>query len=44
MTNGQAGFLVLLFLALVLVCVGLNGSLGVLVGIFFCPRYVQLDE
>jgi hypothetical protein len=44
MTNGQTGFLLLLVLSLILLSIGMFGTLGVFVAICFCPRYVTLVD
>lgn len=44
MSRGQTGWLLLLLLAITLIIIGYQGSLGILFAILFCPRYVHLDE
>jgi hypothetical protein len=44
MSRGQTGWLLLFLLAIFLIVVGFQGSLGVVFAILFCPRYVQLSE
>jgi hypothetical protein len=44
MSQGQTGWLLLLLLAIVMIVIGFQGSLGTLFAILFCPRYVSLDE
>lgn len=44
MSQGQTGWLLLLLLAIVMIIIGFQGSLGVVFAILFCPSYVTLDE
>lgn len=44
MNSGQAGWLLLLLFALMLITVGIQGNLGVIFAILFCPNYVQIQE
>jgi hypothetical protein len=44
MSQGQTGWLLLFLLALFLVVIGFQGSLGVVFAILFSPMYVTLDE
>lgn len=44
MNKGQAGWLFLLLFALMLIVLGVQGNLGVLVAIIFCPAKVEIQE
>jgi hypothetical protein len=44
MSNGQKGFLFLLFMAIAMIVIGIQGNLGVFFAILFCPKYVIVDE
>lgn len=43
-TTGQVGWLFLLLFSLILIVAGVQGSLGVLFAIVFCPRYVLIGS
>jgi hypothetical protein len=44
MSKGQTGWLLLFLLAIFLIVVGFQGSLGLVFAVLFCPKYVSLDE
>ena len=44
MNKGQAGWLLLLIIALMLIVIGVQGNLGVVVAIVFCPSRVDIQE
>jgi hypothetical protein len=44
MSSEQSGFLLLMFLALFLMIIGVQGQLGTSIAILFCPAYVELQE
>ncbi len=43
-TSGQAGWALLFLLAVCLMVIGFQGNLGCLVGVLFCPAYVETQE
>lgn len=44
MNQGQAGWLILLLFALIMIVVGAQGNLGTLIAILFCPQYVDITQ
>jgi hypothetical protein len=44
MSSGQKGFIFLLFMAIAMIIIGIQGNLGVFFAILFCPKYVIVDD
>lgn len=44
MNQGQAGWLILLIVALMFIMIGFQGNLGVFIAILTCPQYVDIQE
>ena len=44
MNSGQAGWLLLLILGLFLMIIGVQGNLGQVVAVVFCPKYISIDD
>ncbi len=44
MNNGQAGWIILFLFALILIMIGVQGSLGQIVAVLFCPQYIQITQ
>lgn len=40
----QTGWILLLIIGIMLMIIGIQGNLGVLFAILFCPAYVEVDE
>jgi hypothetical protein len=44
MHSGQTGWLILFVFAIFLIVVGVQGNLGVLTAIIFCPKYIMISS
>jgi len=44
MNSGQSGWMILLFFAIILVVIGVQGSLGLATAIIFVPSKVEIQE
>lgn len=44
LSSGQRGWLLLLFVALMLMTIGFGGTLGQTIAIVFCPKYVEIID
>lgn len=44
MNSGQSGWMILFFFALILIVVGIQGSLGLATAILFVPSKVEIQE
>jgi hypothetical protein len=44
LTASQRGWILLIYVAMMLIVIGWQGNLGKTVAILFCPKYITLDE
>jgi hypothetical protein len=44
MTGGQSGFLILFVVALLLIMIAVQGTLGQFLAILFCPTYITITD
>jgi hypothetical protein len=44
LSSGQRGWILLMYVAMMLIVIGWQGALGKTVAILFCPKYIELDE